>query len=109
MREVREKLHRIGHTVTSRWINGEHELLEGRDCAEMARFAQEDIEDLRKADMVLYFVPDSSHRQRGGRHVEFGIALALDIPIKVIGPKENVFHWLPQVRHFATLEDVTLP
>jgi hypothetical protein len=36
--------------------------------------------------------------QRGGRHVEFGLALAWSKHLIVAGPREHVFHWLPQVR-----------
>lgn len=44
---------------------------------------------------------------RGGRHVEFGIALEREIPIFVIGPRENIFHYmLTRVQHFENLDDL---
>jgi len=36
--------------------------------------------------------------QRGGRHVEFGLALAQGKHLILVGQPENVFHHLPQVR-----------
>lgn len=39
---------------------------------------------------------------RGGRHVEFGMALAMDKRLVVVGPRENVFHLLPAVEQFDT-------
>jgi nucleoside 2-deoxyribosyltransferase len=105
MREYREVLKQNGHEVTSRWINGKHEVLEGQSMDINVRFAEVDWDDLMRADVMIFVVPESSKRGRGGRHVEFGIALAKDIPIFVIGWRENVFHWLPQVTHVDSLED----
>jgi nucleoside 2-deoxyribosyltransferase len=107
MREVRAYLEARGHTVTSRWINGEHELLEGQDVAVSERFAMDDWEDLLAADAMIWFSQQTENRGRGGRHVEFGMALAWGKPIHVVGRKENVFHWLPQVvHHVSTIEAV---
>ena len=43
---------------------------------------------------------------RGGRHVEFGLAIAWGKPVYLVGERENVFHWLPQVRVFPALDEV---
>ena len=91
---VAARLESEGHRVTSRWILGMHqaendELHRG---AEAERFAEEDLADVREAELVLAFTePPRSSSSRGGRHVEFGYALALGIPIIVVGPRENVF------------------
>ena len=37
---------------------------------------------------------------RGGRHVEFGLAVADEKRIILVGPRENVFHFLPVVENF---------
>jgi len=105
MRKYRAFLESKGFKVTSRWINGEHEVLEGQDHEINSKFAQDDWEDINDSNLVLWFSTNKSNRGRGGRHVEFGIALALSIEIRVIGKKENIFHWLPQVKHFKSLED----
>ncbi|MEM6327437.1 MAG: hypothetical protein AAF791_10000 [Bacteroidota bacterium] len=98
MREVRTRLESIGYTVTSRWINGDHQIDdEGLSVeasrAERERFAREDLEDLRSASICISFseVPRSTN-SRGGRHVEHGYALALGKRCIVVGPRENVFH-----------------
>jgi hypothetical protein len=107
MRQVRSILESKGFKVTSRWINGEHEVLEGQDHNLNERFAREDWEDLNNANLMIYFVPNGNeNRGRGGRHVEFGLALAWNIQIFVIGKKENVFHWMSQVRHFDDLNQI---
>jgi hypothetical protein len=105
MRGVRTILEAMGYFVTSRWINGEHEVLEGQSHQMNRGFAEDDWEDLMNADVCIFFSSNGNQsRGRGGRHVEFGLALARGTPILVIGMKENVFHWLPGVEHFETLE-----
>lgn len=71
-----------------------------------AHFANNDWEDVTGADLVISFTeaPRSS-ANRGGRHVEYGIALALKKRVIVIGYRENIFHWLPQVEFFLTFEE----
>lgn len=106
LRGVRTDLEKLGHTVTSRWIDGGHELSkEGSDEAsqkERTRFAQEDWMDLLQAECVISFTEEPRKTNtRGGRHVEFGAALATGKRCLVIGHRENVFHCLPQVEWFS--------
>ena len=90
----------LGHLVTSRWINGSHE---GSLETGSAKFAQEDRDDLIAADWVISFAePPRTFNSRGGRHVEFGMALALGKRVIVVGYRENVFHYLPEVEFFET-------
>lgn len=107
-----------GVTVTSRWLDGGHQLdaagvpinddgerrFEAGDPAVnhlRAHFAHEDLADVLAADTLLAFTePPRASPSRGGRHVELGIALAADMRVVVIGPRENVFCWLPQVEHY---------
>ena len=97
--------------VTSRWIWGNHQiddkgLSQETRQEERERFAREDYEDLMNADLVISFteVPRSTN-SRGGRHVEFGIALGCGKRVVVIGYRENVFHCLPQVEFYASFEE----
>jgi len=109
------ELESMGHSVTSRWLNGSHQINSaglplgdegelavesGDHCA--AHFAQEDIADVYAADLMIAFTeqPRSGH-SRGGRHVELGLAIAREKPILIVGPRENVFCWLPKIRHFT--------
>lgn len=43
--------------------------------------------------------------RRGGRHCEFGYALATRKEILVVGPRENVFYCLEEVRHRESWEE----
>lgn len=115
----RTQLEVLGHTVTSRWLNGKHQidssgkpigdageaLVEDHDesthvkaAALRESFAREDLQDVLAADLLIAFteVPRSGH-SRGGRHVEFGIALGRQTPICIVGPRENIFCWLPYI------------
>jgi hypothetical protein len=105
MMEVRDILYKNGHKVTSRWIDGNHEVTSLDHC-ESRKFAEEDLEDLKNSNLCIWFSVEQSRRNRGGRHVEFGAALAWGIQIFVVGKKENVFHYLEEVRHFSSLDEI---
>jgi nucleoside 2-deoxyribosyltransferase len=107
MRGVRDVLTAIGYEITSRWIDlhgGEQKesaaaAVLNSDPASVAHFGEHDIEDLRAADVVVSFTsPDNVGK--GGRHIEFGYGLALGKRMVVVGPRENIFHTLPQVEHY---------
>jgi hypothetical protein len=106
MQRVRADLEQRGHQVTSRWINGGHQIddnglsLQAKE-KERIRFALEDLEDLYEADTLIAFTePPRSTNSRGGRHVEYGIAIGLNYNIIVVGPRENVFHCLQSIMWF---------
>ena len=106
LKRYREDLHEAGHIVTSRWLNGDHEvhkasLDEERSQAEQG-FAIEDRDDVLYSDLVISFTEKPrSENSRGGRHVEYGIAIGANIPNWIVGPRENVFHLLPDVFVFS--------
>lgn len=100
-------LEQLGHEVTSRWVWEDHELAIGTPLEAGVRFAREDMVDLHRCECVISFTEEPGQaggRNRGGRHVEFGIALASHHihRIVVVGPRENVFHYLDQVEMHAT-------
>lgn len=104
MKKYADMLAQAGHVVTGRWILGDHELRsEGHSDADewAVRWAQEDLDDLLAAEVVVSFTEgpgDVPGRARGGRHVEFGVALAAGKALVVVGYRENVFHHLPGVK-----------
>ncbi len=111
MRQYRDELVAMGHTVTSQWINGKHEIpqsIGGDTPVDYGqRFALEDWQDVFAADVMIAYTeaaqPQGS-RSRGGRHVELGLALAWGKDIIVVGPRENVFYYLPEVTVVSTWE-----
>ena len=106
----RDDLRFRGHNVTSRWLDGTHEARDGNiladEEADLARSAADhDLADVEDADVLIFF-SEREAVSRGGRHVEFGYALAMarltGYPLYVVGPVENIFHRLPGVEVFAT-------
>lgn len=133
-----EELRAAGHEVTSRWLNGSHQisttgaplgdageaLVEGDDggMSEKAKrlragFVQEDVTDMLAASVIVSFTePPRTVHNRGGRHVEFGFCLgfnwasrrldnSLEYRLIVVGYRENLFHYLPEVEFYATWEE----
>lgn len=121
------------HNILSgtRWLHMEQDMRTSDDD-HRKQWAMNDFADVVNADFLIVFSEDLTTAgegvvgtekgtlwvpalwARGGRHVEFGIAIASSIDIVVIGPKENIFHWYdprlkadtePLIRHFATLDD----
>lgn len=109
--ELAKLLQAQGHEITSRWVlpNDDHVVPTGtsKQAAdeERRRFAEEDFEDVFNADWTISLMEQPRNDGRGGRHVEFGIALALGHRLTIIGPRETVFHHLVLVEHFDTVEE----
>ena len=127
LKGYRDDLLVLGHEVTARWVDGNHrwsteqqrqDADNGRPSTDATRFAWDDVDDINDADTVISFTehPHSGY-SRGGRHVEFGYALAINHysmtrgslgdmkRLVVIGPRENVFHNLPGVEVYDTWEE----
>jgi hypothetical protein len=97
------ELRAAGFEITSRWLDGDHQISDGglseqAHAQERQRFAEEDWTDLMAAEVTISFTEEPrGTNSRGGRHVEFGAAMALGQYCIVCGPAENVFHHLPEV------------
>lgn len=106
MRSVAAELHRLGHTVTSRWIHTDWQPPEGESQSSHAppelreEYALKDRDDLLAADCCIAFTEGPGGGGRGGRHVEFGMAAARGKRLIVVGHRENIFHHLPGVEFF---------
>lgn len=104
----RTDLNSLGHTVTSRWLNGNHQVDDAglsveAKRSERERFAREDFADVISAEMCISFTETPrTTNSRGGRHVEFGIALGRMLRVWIVGPAENVFHCMDDVRQFES-------
>lgn len=111
MRQRRDELVTAvpGAVVTSRWID----LHGGGDVEDMSpdkiqdhperavSFALDDLADVDAADTVVSFTREGGGG-RGGRHVEYGYALATGKRMVIIGPRENIFHCYPKVETYES-------
>lgn len=105
-------LERLGHESTSGWLNGTRDITVGtigasndRPFEAVLASASSDFDQIDEADVVLLLTGHAMLRlaetkgvfledsvlHTGGRHTEVGYALALDKPVVVAGPPENVF------------------
>lgn len=122
--DYRETLRTLGHEVTSRWLDGSHQISDngtpiGEDGESLVEFVQsdaaaqlrqhfatEDLADIDAADVLVAFTePPRSSASRGGRHTELGYAIAKDTRIIIVGPRENVFCWLPWIDAYDTWDE----
>lgn len=103
-----KQLQTLGHVVTSRWMRPEADHVAPSDESEEAayperqRFALEDMEDLTQSDCVILMGEPPRNTSRGGRLVEFGIAVGFGCRAMVIGHRETVFQCLPVVEFYET-------
>jgi hypothetical protein len=91
-----------GAHVVSSWLwSPECDL---RDPEAAASAAARDLDDLRRADILVAFTEyrGTNEPGHGGRHVELGLALALPLSrIVLIGSEpEHIFHCLPEFDYF---------
>lgn len=111
LKEYALELQKYGFHITSSWLwtdsEGEY----------MATWAKIDLKDLEMADTLLFFNEnEESGYQTGGRHVEFGVALATGKHILTISKHhldyriENIFHHLLEGCNYASwnlfMEDI---
>ena len=91
-----ERLRGLGYGITSRWLNAyveprlKAEIEGARDTMPLSarQFAKDDYWDLHRADVLMAFSePPHSGSPRGGRHVEFGLAMAWNKTVIVVGPR----------------------
>jgi hypothetical protein len=64
--------------------------------------AERDISDLNCASALIFL--SGGDAGRGGKHVELGYALGLNLRIILIGERTNVFHCLPQIERYPSFE-----
>jgi len=110
IREYAAELRAGNVVVTSTWLNEPHSptTLTNELTPESNRqYAIQDVKDVYAANLLVFFTDPTGEIVRGGRHLEFGIALARRIPIFVVGKEmENIFHHMPGVLHFDSWEVV---
>lgn len=104
------QLKALGHEITSRWVKPDSDHVTPTGLSQQAadkermRFALEDLDDVSDCDLLVSLQEEPRSNSRGGRHVEFGIALGMNKWVVSIGPRETVFHHLPGVMHFDSVE-----
>lgn len=88
--ELMRALEADGFLVTSTWLRQPDVMAD--------EYAKLDLADVAKADCLLAMNPEGwENAGTGGRHVEYGYALALGKGIVLFGAKSHIFHHLDSV------------
>ncbi len=88
-----------GIEVTSRWLKAPDEMTN--------EAARNTLADVATADLLIAWHPKGwNERGTGGRHVEFGYAVALHKPILLVGERTNIFDYLDIVTMIDEGDDV---
>lgn len=98
-----------GYEITSQWIwRNQPQDYEDATDDEVAEFAREDLEDVSLANaLIALSEPSENIYGRGGRHVEYGYAVAQGfMELYVVGPRENIFHYMPDVIVTSTIDEL---
>ena len=97
------ELAQLGVVVCSSWLHtnwqddgSSSSAAPEEKCAE---WAMRDMKDVFSCDVLVQFT--SGERSRGGKHVELGMALALNKRVLVVGLPEHIFHRLPMIEQFG--------
>jgi hypothetical protein len=110
LRNVADELRRLGHVINSRWLETDWVSRPNKSSAAPPEYREKyaliDMEDVRAANCVISFTEAPGDGSRGGRHVEFGLAVGLEKRLIVVGHRENLFHHLPGVEFFTTQEEL---
>jgi hypothetical protein len=87
-------IEQLGYSVIGSWVRSSPGLDPLVSTEAGAEAAESDLSEIRAAGVFVTVTEgaEASAFGRGGRHVEFGVALALEKRILVIGPVEHVFH-----------------
>ena len=113
IRAEADELVALGIGVTCSWVHEPHN--PSTQMADLTheqhqQYALQDVDDVCAADVLVFHTDPTKTIVRGGRHVEFGMAVILgrirSTPIVVVGEeRENIFHHLPQVVHVETWKE----
>ena len=119
MLQMAAMLESHGHHITSRWIRRPAEAddadfsnpwtAEGDRIRLGERLAGDDLADIRACECLIAFTEGPNggpEANRGGRHVELGIAIALGKKVAIVGPRENIFTCLPNVQQYHNLPEL---
>lgn len=112
IRQIVEDLQRsLGIQSTSRWLYEPTSSIKKGDGFRRRR-AQEDVQDVLKADMLVRFSDDLSGRTvpaklaTGSRMFEMGLAYRAGKKIVVCGGHQPIFDYLPGITHVRHLGEL---
>lgn len=108
MQIVARRLEQFGHFITSSWLYEDQSL--GVQAKRLRNCAIQDLADVDACSLFIRFADDlsepkvPSHLATGARHFEMGYAAARGKPLVVVGGRNSIFDFLPQVIKIADFD-----
>ena len=97
-----------GFECTSNWLKEPHQpdsMLSVLTPDLKIEYARQDVSDVLRSNVfVVFTAEEDTPIIRGGHIFETGLAYAAKIPILVVGPRQCLFHWLPDIQICPTWE-----
>lgn len=110
-----DDLESLGYSLTGRWYRKDantqvnYPKFSEEALRNNEKIALDDWDDILSCEIFITLTEDMSDlpagAARGGRHCEFGLAIAHDKRIIVIGPREHIFHYLPDVKVYNSVAE----
>lgn len=107
-REWGQRLEEAGHVITHKWWDHESSMTGYEEDAKepFKKMAEMDVEAVMSCDHLILWNAQARGYETSGKAVETGIAIATRKPISMVGGWSNVFHFLPSVKWFDSIEAV---
>jgi nucleoside 2-deoxyribosyltransferase len=101
------QLQKLGHWITSSWLDETFDpkaSISTYSPAALSEMAARDVSDIYSCDGLIDFT-DNDAELRGGHIFERGFAHGQGKQVIIVGPRKNVFCWLPNIKHYETWEE----
>ena len=108
MRQIADRLEAMGYVMCSRWVRSDDED-ENLDDRGKREAAVKNAHDLESADLAIAFTerwPFPRGSERGGRHADFGYAMAVCKRVIVVGPRENIAYCRNKVEQVDSVAEM---
>ena len=102
-RSVAKIMREAGHAITSSWLDEDFTKTGEYTDEDRTRIAARDVREVSESDAII--VIPSPRRIPGGKFVEVGVAIGLEIPVEVLGHRENMLMYHPLVSVWNSAED----
>ena len=99
LRGYAARLRAAGHVVTSRWLDAPGPAV-GEHPAEAAQMC---LEDMSVSGWFALFT--DAVMGRGAKDSEMGWALHHGLHLRLVGPRINVFHYLPAITCYDSVDE----
>lgn len=92
---VAKTIEESGHTIASSWVHGEFKRTREYSVEQRVELAEKITSEVESCDILILLADENM--VPGGKFVEFGIALGMDKLVAVVGRRENLLCWHPNV------------